>query len=75
MINLNREKTVAYSNRRQEFVNVFDHRGMVDATTDGRKRVDSSSGSEKHCLWLSLEDLGCGKTEEDSGKKDRVLLR
>jgi hypothetical protein len=71
----NREKTVAYSSRVREFVNAFDHRRRVEVAAGERKIVDSFSVSEKARLWLGLPDRACGKTEEDSGKKDDEFFR
>jgi hypothetical protein len=71
----NRKKTVAYSSRVREFVNAFNHRWRIEVAAAGRKMVDSFSVSEKACPWLSLADRACGKTEEDSGKKDDEFFR
>ena len=69
MINLNREKTVAYFSRRKEFVNAFDNRYRVASVAAGRKSVDSSSVRQNPRPWLVFAGQGCGKTEEGSGKK------
>jgi hypothetical protein len=73
-INLNREKTVAYSNQRINFVNAFNYTPMVDHHIPGRKRVDSSMLRESPRLWPCSAWGRCGKTEEGSGKKGGDFL-
>src|ERR1022692_4598107 len=73
-INLNREKNVAYSSQRINFVNAFNYTPRAAHPTIERKSVDSSMLREKPRPLPCLAGRLCGKTEEGSGKIDRRFL-
>jgi hypothetical protein len=73
MLQSYREKTVAYSSRRNKFVNVFDHPCLAGMDPKGRKRVDSFDLWRKLHSWLFFEQSRCGKPEESVGKKGNTF--
>ena len=73
MIKILPVKNSAYSSCREKFVNAFHHTALVRVGADGKKEFDSSHARENPCPALVFACLGCGKAEDDSGKKESAF--
>ncbi|MFI5114483.1 MAG: hypothetical protein ACHP7J_05000 [Terriglobales bacterium] len=73
MIKILPVKNFAYSSWREKFVNAFHHTALVRAGAGEKKGIDSPQASENPYPARVFVCMGCGKAEDDSGKKENAF--